>query len=141
MRRLSWLLCVCFVLPGSSAFSQSPAAGEVPRVLVLGFDAYKMGGPDEAMRTWLRGSPNEGNHDVISQASVLRSVQETYGAYRGYQVISTRELTSSARILYMTIDYERGPVFAKFVLYRAELGWIVTDLAFNTSDTAILPTQ
>lgn len=141
MRRIAWLLCVCFLLPASCAFSQSPAGPEVPKVLILGFDAYKMGGPDEAMRTWLRGSPNEGNRDVFSQALVLRSVQETYGAYRGFQVVSAREVTPSTRILYMTIDYEKGPLFAKFVLYRTDPGWIVTDLAFNANDAAILPVQ
>ena len=36
---------------------------------------------------------------------------------------------------------ERSTLFAKFVLYRADPGWIVTDLAFNTNDTAILPVQ
>jgi hypothetical protein len=141
MRRIAFLLCMSAVLLGPASFGQDPS-GEIPKILSSGFDSYKMGGPGEAIRTWLRGSPAEGSQDAMNQFAVLRSAQDVYGAYRGFEIVSARQISPSTRIVYMTLDYEKGPLFAKFVLYHSEqLGWIVTNLLFNTNETEVLPLQ
>jgi hypothetical protein len=35
----------------------------------------------------------------------------------------------------------RGPLFAKFVLYNTEQGWVVTNLLFSPNDAEVLPSQ
>lgn len=141
MRRFARLLCACFLLlPVATAVSQSADAG-IPKILATGFDSYKSAGLDEAVRVWLRGSPLEGTQEAASQESVLHATQAAYGPYRGFDLASVRQVSPSTRIVYLTIDYEKGPLFAKFVMFHAEPGWIVTSLLFNTNDTAVLPLQ
>jgi hypothetical protein len=41
----------------------------------------------------------------------------------------------------MVFDYEKGPLFAKFVVYHAQKGWIVTAFTFNTKEDAVLPSH
>ncbi|HEX4004856.1 MAG TPA: hypothetical protein VHX60_01650 [Acidobacteriaceae bacterium] len=140
MRRFALLFCLAALLvaPGFAQDANTP----VPKILIAGFDAYKMGGPGEALRAWLRGSPNEAGPEATAQFAVLRSAQELYGPYRGFEVVAARQVSPSTRIVYMTVDYDKGPLFAKFLLYRAEpQGWIVTNLLFSTNDTEVLPLQ
>jgi hypothetical protein len=141
MRRFVTLLCACFLLLSvATALGQSAEAG-IPKILVTGFDSYKSAGLDEAVRVWLRGSPLEGTQEAAAQETVLHATQTAYGPYRGFDLASVRQVSPSTRIVYLTIDYEKGPLFAKFVMFHAEPGWIVTSLLFNTNDTAVLPLQ
>ena len=41
-----------------------------------------------------------------------------------FEIISTRDLAPKTRILYLVLDYEKGPLFAKFVVYRSDQGSI-----------------
>jgi hypothetical protein len=54
-------------------------------------------------------------------------------------VISNREISSRVRILYVTMNYDAGPLFGRFVFYRTARGWIVTSFDFNLDDSKILP--
>jgi hypothetical protein len=139
MRRLALLLCAIGVLSVPLAHSQSGNESAVPKVLVAGFDAYRAAGPDEALRVWLRNSPLEGTPDVGTQEKILHAAQGEFGQWRAFDVISVHQLSPSTRIIYMTLDFDKGPLFAKFVLYRTEPGWIVTGLLFSPNDADVLP--
>jgi hypothetical protein len=143
MRRAAWLLCTICVLSAPGAFSQSEnaAPSPVPKVLVSGFDAYRAGGPDEAMRVWLRNSPLEGTPDAGTEEGILHATQGRFGPWRAFDVVSIHQLSPSTRIIYMTLDYDKGPLFAKFVLYHTGQGWIVTNLLFSPNDAEVLPVQ
>jgi hypothetical protein len=143
------LLCLCclLVLP-CAAKAQStaqPEAGEnarIPHIIVSGFEAYKDNkdhGPEEAIKAWLKGGPLEGSKTALGQANTLREIQDYYGEYESFSVISTRDLTSRTKIVYVEIDFERGPAFGKFLVYRIEGGWIMISFDFNTKEDAILP--
>jgi hypothetical protein len=144
MRKASLLLFIFVVVFGplrlGAAVPDSPhkqAPEDVPAVIVSGLDAYKIKGPDEAVKAWIKGSPIEGSKDALSQANSLRQVQDFYGSYQSFDVIGTREMSPKTRILYLMMDYENGPLFAKFVVYRTEHGWILTSFNFNTKDDII----
>ncbi len=119
------------------ARAQEP--GEVPKVILSGLDAYKAEGPEAAVKTWIQGSAIEGSKDALSQANLLREVQDYYGAYKGFDVIRSRNLSPTTRFIYIILDYEKGPLFAKFVVYRVEQGWILVSFTFNTKLEAIAP--
>jgi hypothetical protein len=142
MRRIALLLCAFCVLSAPRAQSQSEdAATPLPKVLVAGFDAYRAGGPDEALRVWLRNSPLEGTPDIGTQAKILRAAQVEFGQWRSFDVVNIHQVSPSTRIIYMTLDFDKGPLFAKFVVYRTEPGWIVTNLLFSPNDAEVLPVQ
>jgi hypothetical protein len=80
----------------------------LPSIIVSGLDAYKAKGPEDAVRAWIKGSPIDGSKDALSQANVLRQIHDCYGAYQGFEVFSRRELSPTARLLYLILDFEKG---------------------------------
>lgn len=141
MRRLVLWVCAVCVLSVPRIYSQSEGGTPLPKVLVAGFDSYRAAGPDEALRVWLRNSPLEGSPDLGAQAKILHAAQGEFGPWRSFDVVGIHQVSPSTRIVYMTLDFDRGPLFAKFVLYRTEPGWIVTNLLFSPNDADVLPAQ
>jgi len=114
---------------------------DVPGLITAGLDAYKAKGPEEAIRVWVRNGPLDGDKDAMSQANMLRQVQDWYGAYQSYDVITGRDLTQRVKIIYMVMNFEKGPLFAKFVCYRSDREWTVTNFVLNTKEMVVLPTD
>jgi hypothetical protein len=124
---------------GQYVGAQAQEHSEVPKIVLSGLDAYKAEGPEAAVKAWLKGSPLEGSKEALGQANVLRQIEEFYGAYKAFDFIRSRNLSPTTRIIYLTLDYEKGPLFAKFVTYRTEQGWILPSFTFNTKEESILP--
>jgi hypothetical protein len=144
MHKRVFLLCLCALL-----FLQLPAvaqtlikggtAEDLPPIILSGLQAYKDKGPDEAIRIWIKDGPLDGSKAALAQANYLRQVQDSYGAYQFFEVISTYEIGRRTRILYLTLDFESGPLFAKFVVYQSNHRWTLTSFDFNTKEEMILP--
>ncbi|MBZ5648073.1 MAG: hypothetical protein LAN37_12705 [Acidobacteriia bacterium] len=132
------LLLVTFV-PLLRAASPETGADELPKIILSGIAAYKAEGPEAAVKAWIKGSPIEGSKEVLSQANVLRQIQDFYGPFKGFQLIRSKNLSSNTRVIYLNINFEKGPVFAKFLVYRAEQDWILTSFLLNTNPDLILP--
>lgn len=138
-------LCVLFVPQFASAAQVSDpnrreVAEDLPPVILSGLQAYKEKGAEEAVRTWIKDSPIDGSKEALSQANNLRQVEDFYGAYQFFEVINSREIGHRTRIVYLVLDYEKGPLFAKFVVYNSNHRWILTNFSFNTKEEAIFPT-
>jgi hypothetical protein len=114
-------------------------AEDLPPIILSGLQAYKDKGPDEAIRIWIKDGPLDGSKAALAQANYLRQVQDSYGAYQFFEVISTYEIGRRTRILYLTLDFESGPLFAKFVVYQSNHRWTLTSFDFNTKEEMILP--
>ncbi len=114
-------------------------ADEVPKIILSGLEAYKTEGPEAAIKAWLKGSAIEGSKEALSQANNLRQIEDFYGAYKAFELIRSRSLTPTTRIIYLTLDYEKGPLFAKFLVYRAGQGWILAYFTFNTKEDVVVP--
>jgi hypothetical protein len=127
------------LLFSGSAFAQSVVRQDVPPVLISGMEAYKPGNPDAGVKAWTKNSPLEGTQIGTDAANSLRQAQGIFGAFQWYDVIFNREISPRVRIIYLAMNYESGPLFARFVFYRTDRGWIVTALDFNLDDTKILP--
>jgi hypothetical protein len=121
------------------AVAQTRAADDIPKIVLAGLDAYKAEGADAAMKAWIKGSPLDGSKDALSQANVLRQIQDFYGSYKTFDLVHTRILSPNIRVIYLSLNYEKGPLFAKFVVYQTVQGWILTTFTFNTKDELIIP--
>jgi len=121
------------------AVAQTRPADDIPKIVLSGLDAYKAEGADAAMKAWIKGSPLDGSKDALSQANVLRQIQDYYGSYKTFDLIHTRNLSPIIKVVYLALNYEKGPLFAKFVVYQTEQGWILTTFTFNTKEELILP--
>ena len=141
MRTFALFLCSCvFLLPHPSSAAaiadstDAQIADSLPHIVASGLKAYRDGGPDEAITAWIRGSAVDGS----SQANLLHQIQADYGPYRTFDLIGTRQFGSRTQIVYLTLDFDKGPVFAKFVVYKSEQGPILASFNFSTKDD-ILP--
>lgn len=133
---------LCGVLPGRiEAQEGGPKAAALPGFIIGGLKAYKNSGPDAAVQTWLKGSPIDGNPDAQAQLNILHQVQDLYGPLQSYEVINSHDLGPRTRIIYIVLEFERGPLFTKFVVYRADQGWILANFICNTHDEAVFPVQ
>lgn len=137
--RMSLFVVVLLLNPLSTAVAAENNSGEIPKVILSGFEAYKADGPEAAVKAWLKGGPIEGNKDALTQANILRSVQDYYGPIKSFHVIRTKDLGPSSRLTFLVFDYEKGPVFARFLTFQADQGWIVVSFDFNTKPERIIP--
>ena len=126
--------------PGAAQGATSDAAQvELPRIVISGLESYKKDGPDEAVKAWVKDGVLEGSPAAKAASDALREAQATYGAYRGFHVISARNLSGSTVLVYVTLDYDHGPLFAKFIAYRTTQGTVLTSLLFKMDESEILP--
>lgn len=118
------------------------AAGQpnVPPVLKDGFAAYKNKGSTSAIKTWLKGSPLEGSTAALSQANILNQVQDFYGKYSSYEILRVHPVDARTTMVLGVLDFEKGPLFYKFLLYKTKAGtWIVDFFMFNTEPEKVWP--
>jgi hypothetical protein len=127
-----------FVMPGHST-QQVAGEAEVPKIITLGFNAYKFGGPVGAIKAWVKDGPLDGDQDVLSEAVRLSQAQTSFGSYRYFEVASRRAISPSAQIIYLTLAYERGPLFAKFSIFHTDQGWVVTAFDLSPRQKDIFP--
>ena len=136
---LRFVFLACTLIFAGSALAQTVARADIPPVLLSGMEAYKPGNPELAIKAWTKNSPLEGTQAAADESINLRQAQSVYGAFQWFDVISNREISPRVRILYLTMNYEAGPLFGRFVFYRTDRGWIVSSFDFNLDDTKILP--
>jgi hypothetical protein len=143
IRKRFYALAVGFLLLAVgqyvSAVAQTRAPDDLPKIILSGLEAYKAEGPDAAIKAWIKGSPVDGSKEALAQANILRQIQDFYGAYKTFDVIHIRNLSPNVRIVYLALDFEKGPLFAKFAVYQTAQGWILTNFNFNTKDELIIP--
>jgi len=139
MRNLSLSICLAFLLfvPSSRpARAQGQPLG-IPPVITQGLDAYRNTGLDQAFRAWMRNSPLRWTPSI---AAPLQEAQQEFGAFSSWELIDIQGISPHTRVVYMVLDYERGPVFAKFLAYdTSQQGWVLTSLRFSMDPDAILP--
>ena len=112
----------------------------VPPVIQAGFDLWsKGGGMSGVFDVWQKGGLMEGDRKVATLLSFFRQIERTVGHYRSYEVSQSKVVGPSSEVLYLTLNYERGAVYARFLLYRTERGWVVQNLDFSTRPETLMP--
>ena len=113
---------------------------DIPQMIKSGLTAYKAGGPEAAIAEWIKGSPYEGSKDAMSQANVFKQIETFYGKYIDYSPISVITLTPSTKLIYLSMNFDNGPVFAEFMIYKKKKTWILSGkFNFHTEPHKILP--
>ena len=147
------LLSLCLFLIAFTAIAPAQAADDsphrnppattpapvLPPVVVSGLDGYKAKGAEEAVRLWVKDSPLEGSKDAESQVSSLRQIEGIYGAFQWFEVVRMREISPRTLVVYLILDYERGPLFARFTVYRSNHRWIMNSFDFSTKEEGVFP--
>jgi hypothetical protein len=111
----------------------------IPEVIRAGLNDYNFKGAEVAVKEWVKGSALEGSPEALSQVNILRQAESIYGGYLGYHVIQFHRLSRLSTVIYMTLNYDRGSMFARFLAYRAKEGWILQEVVLNTKPDAVFP--
>ena len=128
------LIVACLLSPISAM-----AENELPSIVLAGLNEYKSKGPEAAVKAWIKGSAFETSVEALSQANTFRQVETMYGAYIGYQVVKVKEISKTSKMIYLSLDYEKGPLFASFLSYKNGDKWILASFTFNMKPEVILP--
>jgi hypothetical protein len=143
---LASTLMVGVVVPAAAQTGARPAltdtaqSAEVPPIVVAGLDAYRASGIRAALDVWLKGSPVGANSAATEQIiQGLAPIEASYGGMIGHDVLRTVAIGPHVRRVYVTLLYERGPLYAFFDCYRAAQGWIIPGFLSNTKPQEILP--
>ena len=126
--------------PAEPAAASVSASDEgLPPVILSGLDAYTLEGAEAAIKAWIKGGPNESDTTLPILTETFSQVEKTYGRYLGYEVISVKNLTASSKLIYLQMNYEKGPFFCRFLCYKHAESWIVSGrLAFDTDPQKIM---
>jgi len=103
--------------------------------------AYKAKGSGEFLPTLVKGSRLQYTDQTeLAQAGELfKAIETLYGDYLGIEIVGSVSITSSIRIVYFVLNYERGPLYGVADIYKTKSGEIVTNSNVNTSLQAIMP--
>jgi hypothetical protein len=115
------------------------AADDLPGIVSAGLKEYKDKGPEAAIKAWIKGSAVETSIEAQSQANLFRQVESLYGKYIGNELVMIKEINKTSSMVYITLNYEKGPLFANFLVYKNGGNTILAMFNFNTKPDAILP--
>ena len=112
----------------------------LPPFIEAGFESWaKGGGVDAILGAWQKGGLMEGSNKAASQAGYFRSFSQTLGSYKSHEFIESKGVSRASQVIYLSINFERGVVYGRFLLYRTEKDWVVQNMDFSERPEAIMP--
>ncbi len=81
----------------------------------------------------------EGSSKAASQAGFFRGLSRGLGNYKSHEVIQSKEVSHASQVIYLSINFERGVVYGRFLIYQTEKDWVVQNMDFSERPEAIMP--
>jgi hypothetical protein len=113
-----------------------------PAVLTSGLDAYRANGAAAALDLWLKGWPV--SEDSTARATLTASLQQVEGIagrMTGYDVIGSASWGEHTQRVYVVIQFERRPLYARFDAYDSGRGWRLVNLTWNAEPQDVFPPE
>ena len=111
----------------------------LPPVIENGFTLWTKGGADPAFNAWQKGGLIENHEKVADQVRYFKQLDRVVGNFKVCELIQAKPIGRSSQILYLSMNFERGAIFARFLLYRADDKWVVQNMDFSSRPEAIMP--
>jgi hypothetical protein len=129
------LMLIIAVSPVLSLRAQTP----IPALVQQGLDSLTKGSCQGAFDLWTRGWPDVQKAQMAPTCSAL---QEYGGAFRGYDVLKTVDVTPHLTRVYIMLLYQIQPVYMMVVLYRpGEVDWKVSSVNWHTDPDKVIPSS
>jgi hypothetical protein len=113
---------------------------DVPYIISEGMEAYKKDDAKSAISTWLgRGHFENSKLALIKPTEQLKKIESIYGLFKAYHIVFVNEPSISTKFIYVVMDYEKGPAFARFVTFKTEREWHVVRLSFDLEAESVWP--
>lgn len=135
-------LCMLFAAMAQadrSGISSSKSTLVIPSVVVDGMEKYHFNSADEAVKIWLQPTGEQSQETATTYADTLRDTEKVYGKFIDYHLISVKWLSPSTALVYLVLNYERGPLFVRFVVYEYKSTQLVTQIDFGLVPEVVFP--
>ena len=126
------------MLPHFQAIAADSSA-PVPSLIQGGFSLWAKKGASYAFDVWKIGGLMEGDNKPAALASYFSRMDRTIGNYKSYEVITTKTIGQASQIVYLSMNFEQAAIYGRFLLYRADKGWVVQNMDFSPKPEAIMP--
>ena len=132
----SLLLAIFFIVSSVvSTLASEPA-------IENGFKAFKERGAEAACVSWAKGGPFEGSKELMAQASQFEQIKIYYGKYSSHEYVLSKKLGPKNKIVFVIINLEKGPLFARFLLFQNSEGrWILPNFKVQGEPEQIWPSE
>ena len=78
----------------------------------------------------------------MAQASQFGQIRSYYGKYSSHEYVLSKELGPKNKIVFVIINLEKGPLFARFLLFQNSEGtWTLPSFKFQGDPTHIWPSE
>jgi hypothetical protein len=129
--------CAGAMLPVASAAATAP----LPPVIQSGFALLvKSGGAvGVALDEWKKGGLIEDAKKAEILAGYFKRLDAAVGTYKSYELVESKQIGQSTELFYLAMNFERGAVYGRFLMYQTAKGWVVQDMDFTTKPEMIMP--
>ena len=138
VRKLHTILapvCFCCLLAfGEKAAAQS--AKTLPGIIQSGLAAYSIGGPKAAVNAWVKGGPLEDDKQSAPQPEVFEAFERLYGKHKSSEMIVSKDIGATSKIVYLAMNFERGAAFASFLVCQAGSNWVAQPIMTSADSFA-----
>src|SRR5580700_5480598 len=138
--RIIWLCSlialVCFALPVSVAAADNTP---IPSIIQNGFKSWAARDASYAFDVWKKGGLLETDVKPAQLARYFGQVDNIVGKYKSYETVETKTISASSRIIYLSINFEQAAVYARFLVYQKDSGWVIQNMDFSPKPEAIMP--
>jgi hypothetical protein len=125
---------------GSVRVSAADSNPALPPVIQAGFDSWaKGGGVEGAIYLWQKGGLLEGSNRAAEASGRLHRASQNLGSSVGWEQLKMDSIGKSSLVLYLSLNFQRGAVYARFLLYHTDKNWVVQDMDFSTRPETIMP--
>ena len=138
-------IAAALAVSGSATAADSDFAGYskgalvIPRIIVDGIEKYNFSGAEEGVNIWLQYGGAQVRAKATLYADALRNAETLYGKFVGYHLVAIKPLSPSSALVYLVLNYERGPMFARYLVYKYKTTEYIPEIEFSLTPEAILP--
>ena len=127
--------CLLLVVPAQAADSVT----QVPPILQDGFNIWAKKGATYAFDTWKAGGVLEDDNKPSVLSNYFFHMDRTVGNFKSFDIIQSKRVSQSSEIIYLSVNFEKAAIYARFLLYRTEKGWVVQNMDFSPKPEALMP--
>lgn len=125
---------------GGGAAAGAGAPAQVPAVIQNGFKLWSLNHRSSwAFDAWKMGGLMEKDPKTDTLSRYFSRIEQSLGNYKAYEVVDSKRVGQSSGVLYLAINFDRGVIFARFVIYKTDQDWVVQNLDFSPKPEAMMP--
>jgi len=129
------LVCLPPMFRARAAETESP----IPPVIQSGFPFFEKQHPEQALDAWKAGGLVGQLFPLVANGNYFKQAERTLGKYNSYEWIATKTIGPSSKVIYLSINYAHGAIFARFLVYHGESSWVVQSMNFDTRPETLMP--